>query len=349
MRPVETISWDEADQVVQLIDQTRLPGAYRNVRCASVDRLVRAIQRLEVRGAPALGVAGALGVALAARKIRDKDFHKFSEKLAIEAERLRSARPTAVNLSWGVDRVMARAAKGLSVKEVRELTLSEALSVAEEDARTCHALGAVGAAILPGKCTILTHCNAGALACKEWGTALGVVRSAVESGKEVRVIACETRPLLQGARLTAWELQRDGIDVTVIPDSSAAYLMRQGMVDLVLVGADRVTTDVVFNKIGTYMHAICARHHKVPFYVAAPLSTFDPVRTEDDVEVEQRGREEVAFCGGAETIPTGVPVINYGFDATPLSMIEGIITEKGVLKAPLDWDFISREQNKYSP
>jgi len=346
MKPVETISWDDTDQAVHLIDQTRLPGGYRNVRCASVDRLIRAIQRLEVRGAPALGVAGAMGVALAARRIHDKDFLQFSEKLAIEAERLRRARPTAVNLSWGVDRVMARAATGLSVKEVRDLTLSEALSVADDDARTCHILGGVGAAILPEKCTILTHCNAGALACREWGTALGVVRSAVESGKEVRVIACETRPLLQGARLTAWELQRDGIGITVIPDSSAAYLMRQGMVDLVLVGADRVTSDVVFNKIGTYMHAICARHHKIPFYVAAPLSTFDPVRTEDDVEVEQRGREEVASFAGVETVPPGVPVLNYGFDATPLSLVEGIITEKGVLRAPLDWDFISREQKK---
>jgi methylthioribose-1-phosphate isomerase len=349
MKPVETISWDEADQAVHLIDQTRLPGAYRNVRCASVDRLVRAIQRLEVRGAPALGVAGALGVALAARKIRDKDFHRFSEKLAIEAERLRNARPTAVNLSWGVDRVMARAATGLSVKEVRELALSEALSVADEDARICHALGAVGTGILPRKCTVLTHCNAGALACKEWGTALGVVRSAVESGKEVNVIACETRPLLQGARLTAWELQRDGIAVTVIPDSSAAYLMRQKMVDLVLVGADRITTDVVFNKIGTYMHALCAMYHKVPFFVAAPLSTFDPARTEHDVEVEQRGREEVASWGGIETVPPGVPVLNYGFDATPLSLVKGIITEKGVLAPPLDWDFIAREQKRYSP
>jgi methylthioribose-1-phosphate isomerase len=346
MKTVETITWDGADNVISLIDQTRLPGAYRNVRCASVDRLILAIQRLEVRGAPALGVAGAMGVALAARKIRDRDFHQFSEKLAADADRLRNARPTAVNLSWGVDRVMARARQGLSVKDVRDLTLSEAMAVAEEDARTCHVLGEVGARILPGKCTVLTHCNAGALACREWGTALGVVRSAIERGKEVKVIACETRPLLQGARLTAWELQHDGINVTVIPDSSAAYLMRQGMVDLVIVGADRVTRDVVFNKIGTYMHAICARHHKVPFYVAAPLSTFDPDRMEKDVEVEQRAREEVASFFGVETVPPGVPVLNYGFDATPLSLIKGIITEKGVLEMPLDWDFIEKEQER---
>ncbi|MBP1927490.1 methylthioribose-1-phosphate isomerase [Methanolinea mesophila] len=349
MKTVETISWDEADQAVHLIDQTRLPGAYRNVRCASVDRLVRAIQRLEVRGAPALGVAGALGVALAARKIPDKDFRNFSEKLSADAERLRNARPTAVNLSWGVDRVMAKAGKGLSVKEVRELTLSEALAVAEEDARSCHALGAAGAAILPDQCTVLTHCNAGALACKEWGTALGVVRSAVEAGKKVRVIACETRPLLQGARLTAWELQRDGIDVTVVPDSSAAYLMRLGMIDVVVVGADRVTRDVVFNKIGTYMHAICAMHHKIPFYVAAPLSTFDPDRTEREVEVEQRGRDEVATFGGVETVPHGVPVLNYGFDATPLSLVRGIVTEIGVLAPPLDWDLVVKERERHSP
>jgi methylthioribose-1-phosphate isomerase len=349
MKMVETITWDGADNVISLIDQTRLPGAYRNVRCASVDRLILAIQRLEVRGAPALGVAGAMGVALAARKIRDRDFSHFSEKLAAEADRLRNARPTAVNLSWGVDRVMARAHQGLSVKDVRDLTLSEAMAVAEEDARTCHALGEIGAGILPGKCTVLTHCNAGALACREWGTALGVVRSAVEQGKEVKVIACETRPLLQGARLTAWELQRDGIDVTVIPDSSAAYLMRQGLVDLVIVGADRVTRDVVFNKIGTYMHAICAMHHKVPFFVAAPLSTFDPDRMEKDVEVEQRAREEVASFSGVETVPPGVPVLNYGFDATPLALIKGIITEKGVLEMPLDWDFIGKERERSLP
>jgi methylthioribose-1-phosphate isomerase len=346
MKQIETIFWDETIPGIQLIDQTGLPGRYRMVRCTTVDRLITAIQRLEVRGAPALGVAGAFGVALAARRIREKDFERYIKALRIEAGRIREARPTAVNLSWGVGRVLDCIHDSISVRDVRGRTLEEAQEIAREDAETCHRIGEAGAALLPDRCTVLTHCNAGALACREWGTALGVIRSAVMAGKDVKVIACETRPLLQGARLTAWELARDGIDVTVITDSSAAYLMRQGQIDFALVGADRITRDVVFNKIGTYMHAICAKTHSIPFYVAAPFSTFDPDHTEVDIRVEERGRDEIAYSGRTMNIPDGVPVINHAFDATPLSDITGIITEKGVLQTPLDWDDIKRHTSR---
>jgi methylthioribose-1-phosphate isomerase len=184
---------------------------------------------------------------------------------------------------------------------------------------------------------VLTHCNAGALACREWGTALGVVRSAVEHGKNISVIACETRPLLQGARLTAWELERDAIPVTVIPDSAAAFLMRRGEIDCVIVGADRITRDAVFNKIGTYMHAVCAKSHDIPFFVAAPSSTFDCDHTEEEIEIEEREREEVAhFCGHA-TVPDNVPVRNPAFDVTPLSLVTALITERGVIRPASGW------------
>jgi len=203
-----------------------------------------------------------------------------------------------------------------------------------EDEETCRRIGAFGAELLPEMCTLLTHCNAGALACRCWGTALGVVRSAVEAGKEVRVLACETRPLNQGSRLTCWELNRDGIDVTLITDSTAAYLMRKGVIDCVIVGADRITRDAVFNKIGTYMHAVSARHHGIPFYVAAPVSTFDPARSEEEVIVEERDRAELARCGDRMLAPDDVAILNYAFDATPLDLVDAIVTEVGVLRPP---------------
>ncbi|HUU75197.1 MAG TPA: S-methyl-5-thioribose-1-phosphate isomerase [Methanoregulaceae archaeon] len=341
MKPLETINWDPDEEEIQLIDQTGLPGAYRLVRCTTVNRLIEAIKRLEVRGAPALGVAGAYGVALAARNVRDNDFERYMVKLAAQAEQLKNARPTAVNLAWGVDLVMARIRQAISVLDAKSASLEVAHAIASADVRVCHNLGDFGAEILPDKCTILTHCNAGALACKEWGTALGVVRSGIAAGKKVRVIACETRPLLQGARLTAWELARDGIDVTVITDSSAAHLMRAGDIDLVLVGADRITPDVAFNKIGTYMHAVCAAYHKIPFYVAAPLSTFDPDHSEIEITIEERGRDEIAMCGNRSVVPENAQVLNLAFDATPHSLVAGFITEIGILHSPLDWDEIT--------
>jgi len=337
MKAVETISWDDDEVSVTLIDQTRLPEHFRLVRCRSVDRLISAIRRLEVRGAPALGVAGAYGVVLASRKIREKEHSRFMRALWVEAGRITGARPTAVNLSTGVDFVMRAVEEAHSVPAARADALHAAREFASADARACHELGSHGASLIRGRTTVLTHCNAGALACSEWGTALGVVRSAVESGAEVQVIACETRPLLQGARLTAWELQRDGIPVTVIPDSSAAFLMRRGEIDMVIVGADRVTPDAVFNKIGTYMHAVSARYHEIPFFVAAPLSTFDPGRSTDNVTIEERDRNEVASCGGAVTVPDGVDVRNYAFDLTPHDLVTAFITDVGVMKPPVDW------------
>jgi methylthioribose-1-phosphate isomerase len=338
----ETLWWE--GESLFLIDQTVLPARYEVVECTTVERLARAIRRLEVRGAPALGVAGAYGVALAARSSRVTSLPEFLAGVREAAELLQETRPTAVNLSWGIGRVMARLADTGSVQEAKELALEEARRIAKEDEETCLSLGAVGAALLPDPCTVLTHCNAGALACTRWGTALGVVRSAVAEGKKVHVIACETRPLLQGARLTAWELTRDGIPVTVIPDSAAASLMREGEIDLVLVGADRITRDALFNKIGTYMHALAAQQHGIPFYTAAPLSTFDAVRKESEVTIEERDGEELRTCGERRMIPEKAGVRNPAFDATPLSLVRGVITERGVFSPPLDMDRILSAQ-----
>jgi methylthioribose-1-phosphate isomerase len=332
--PEPTISWDEATGTIRFIDQTLLPGRYEVVTCDSVERLERAIRRLEVRGAPALGVAGGMGVALAAVRSRAATRDAFLREVEEAASELAGARPTAVNLSWGVNRVRAKVRDAADISTGKQAAVQEAMLMAEEDLAVCLRMGDHGADLIPDGATVLTHCNAGALACTGWGTALGVIRSAVRQGKRVQVIACETRPLFQGARLTAWELSRDGIPVTVIPEGAAASLMRRGRIDLVIVGADRITRDAVFNKIGTYMHAVCARHHGIPFYVAAPLSTFDPGSSEQDVTVEERVREEVSRCGDRTLVPEGAGVANPAFDATPLTLVSAIITEDGVLRPP---------------
>jgi len=329
-----TIDWDDDESCIVFIDQTLLPGECRIVRCRDTDRLATAVMRLEIRGAPALGVAGAYGVALAAVTSRQDDLADLLQEVASVAESMKKTRPTAVNLAWGIDRVMKKIRGAQDAGDVRRIALAEAKAIAAEDVETCLAIGRHGAGLLPDRCTVLTHCNAGALACTAWGTALGVIRSAAGMGKEVRVVACETRPLHQGSRLTAWELSRDGVDVTVITDSSAASMMRNGEIDLVITGADRITRDAVFNKIGTYMHAVCAHHHAIPFYVAAPFSTFDLSEEERDVVVEMRGRDEIAFCGGRQLVPDDVVVRNPAFDATPLSLVTAVITEEGVLSPP---------------
>jgi methylthioribose-1-phosphate isomerase len=331
-----TLWWDTGAGCLCYIEQTLLPNEYTVVECRDIYRLATAIRRLEIRGAPALGVAGAYGVALAARTSSARGREEFMDDMRKGAAMLRSTRPTAINLAWGIDRVLALVEGAATVDQARQRALEEAHAVAREDTACCHAIGDHGAALLPERCTVLTHCNAGALACSSWGTALGVIRSAVKSGKQVRVFACETRPLLQGARLTAWELARDGIDVTVITDSMAAQFMRKGTIDAVIVGADRITGDAVFNKIGTYMHAVCARHHGIPFYVAAPLSTFDGRNREEDVVIEERGREEVTTMGNRIFVPDGVSVQNPAFDATPMELVSAIITERGVLQPPPD-------------
>ncbi|HJJ34870.1 MAG TPA: S-methyl-5-thioribose-1-phosphate isomerase [Methanocorpusculum sp.] len=334
MTEEKTIWWNDENSSVMLIDQTLLPTEYKVIEITEVSRLADAIRRLEVRGAPALGVAGAFGVALSAtRCVSDVE---FDETIASDAALLKSTRPTAVNLAWGVDKVL-RSMEKLPPEMARIMALFAAKNIAENDTKACMFLGHNGASLLPQIGTVLTHCNAGALACSSWGTALGVIRSAKKMGKKISVISCETRPLLQGSRLTAWELARDEIPVTTIVDSEAAFLMRQGKIDAVIVGADRITKDAVFNKIGTYMHAVCAKHHGIPFYVAAPTPTFDAGASEADITIEQRGRDEVSGFFGRTTVPENVPVINYAFDATPLDLVTAIITEKGVLYPPYDF------------
>jgi methylthioribose-1-phosphate isomerase len=335
-----TLWWDASANTIRYIDQTLLPLNCTIGECRTIGRLVTAINRLEIRGAPALGVAGAFGIALAAHVCQKTDLDAFLAEVQRDAETVRQTRPTAINLGWGIDRVLTRIRSSHDVVSARRVAIDEAQEVAREDTACCHAIGEQGAALLPDTCTVLTHCNAGSLACSSWGTALGVIRSAVNAGKQVKVIACETRPLLQGARLTAWELSNDGIEVTVVTDSTAAHLMRTSTIDAVIVGADRITCDAVFNKIGTYMHAVCAHHHKIPFYVAAPLSTFDFEKMERDVIIEERGREEVTTMGNRTFVPAAASVKNFAFDATPLDLVTAIITERGVLHPPIDIDSI---------
>ncbi len=334
MSESRTLWWDAALGGIRYIEQTLLPTEYKIIDCTSVGGLAAAIRRLEIRGAPALGVAGAYGVALAARCCTADTYQAFLDRVRNETELLRSTRPTAINLAWGIDRVMTRLSAETEIGSARVAALDEAELIAREDTACCHSIGDNGAALLPDTCTVLTHCNAGALACSSWGTALGVIRSAAGMGKIVNVISCETRPLLQGARLTAWELTRDCIPVTVITDSMAAHFMRTSRIDAVLVGADRITEDAVFNKIGTYMHAVCARHHGIPFYVAAPLSTFDPAMRESDVVIEERGRDEVTIMGNRTFVPPGAGVKNPAFDATPMNLVTAIITENGIVRPP---------------
>jgi len=328
VRDVRTIWWDDG---IWMIDQTRLPAELVTIEIDSVQDLCEAILSLRIRGAPALGAAGAYGVALAAicsRSVAPKDLLRDLDRAG---DIIKSTRPTAVNLSWGVDRVLEAVAGADDADEIRYTALKEAKRVADEDVAVNRALGDIGAELLEDGDCVLTHCNAGRLACVDWGTALGVIRSAVAQGKDIRVYACETRPLNQGSRLTAWELMEDKIPVTLICDSMAGMVMRQGLVDKVIVGADRITCDAVFNKVGTYVHAVLAKEHGIPFYVAAPLSTFDLDRKEEEIVIEERDPDEVRWAGGVWLAPSKVKVYNPAFDATPLDKVTGIITEKGIL------------------
>jgi len=327
-----TIWWNEG---LWLVDQTKLPGELVPIRMQSVRQLVEAIKSLRIRGAPALGAAGAYGIALAAELSPADNAYDMLSELEIAAVMIKDSRPTAVNLAWGVDRVLRAASSLESAEEIREAALREAEEIAEEDIRINKAIGRNGAKLLDDGDRVLTHCNAGRLACVGWGTALGVIRSAIEAGKELHIYACETRPLHQGSRLTAWELAQDGIPVTLICESMSGSLMRKGKIDKAIVGADRITRDVVFNKIGTYNHAVLAKYHKLPFYVAAPLSTFDLRHEEQDIIVEERDAEEICTLAGVRLAPEGIDVYNPAFDATPLDLITGLITEKGVFRPPL--------------
>jgi methylthioribose-1-phosphate isomerase len=324
---------------VEILDQRRLPGEEVYLTLASVEEVARAIEDLAVRGAPAIGCAGALGLALAARASRAGDVAGLRAELAGAARRLARTRPTAVNLDWALGRVLAAADAAdpdPTPEGVAARVVDAALRLVAEDAAACRAIGAAGAALVPDGARVLTHCNAGALATAGYGTALGVVRAAVEAGRRVAVLAGETRPFLQGARLTAWELARDAIPVTVITDGMAGHLMQRGEVDLVLVGADRIAANGdVANKIGTYPLAVLAGSHGIPFYVAAPLSTIDlAAKSGDDIPIEERGRDEVARVAGRAVVPDGVPVRHPAFDVTPARLVTALVTERGVARPP---------------
>jgi methylthioribose-1-phosphate isomerase len=334
---LRTIWWSSENRAIGMIDQTLLPERLEDILVSSVGDLCEAIQSLRVRGAPALGAAGAYGVALAAARSAATDPAALLEEVEEAAGVIRAARPTAVNLSWGVDRVLKAIDEiegSATADEIRAAALAAAEEIAGEDVATNKALGEVGASLLEDGDVVLTHCNAGRLACVGWGTALGVIRSAVAQGKKISVYACETRPLHQGSRLTAWELSEDNIPVTLICDSMAGMIMRQGKIDKVVVGADRITRDAVFNKIGTYTHAVLAKAHGIPFYVAAPISTFDLARSEKDVEIEERDPDEIRRLGNKQLAPLGVPIYNPAFDATPLDLVTAIITERGIFRPP---------------
>lgn len=332
---MRTIYWDNG---VKLIDQTLLPDKFEIMSCDSVEELAEAIKRLSVRGAPALEASGAYGVALAAHQKETSSVEGLKGFLKESAEYLDSTRPTAVNLSYGIHRVLQKSLEGQSIDEIREFALKEAEKVAEEDAKRNKAIGDNGAKLLNDGDTVLTYCNAGSLATVEWGTALGVIRSAVKEGKNIKVYACETSPLNQGSRLTTWEMMQEGIDVTLITDSMSGIVMQKGLIDCVVVGADRIVSDAVFNKIGTYTVSVVAKENSVPFYVAAPVTTFDWSRSMNEVKIEERAEEELTYCHikcqSCKIAPDGVKVYNPAFDPTPLSYVAALITEKGVAYPP---------------
>ena len=324
------IKWENGTVITP--DQTKLPLQEVTLEIKTVDQMAEAIKNLRVRGAPLLGAAAGFGMALAAYNSNAKNKQKFLAELETAGTVIKRQRPTAVNLFWGVDRVLnkGKSAAG-SVEELKAVVILEAQKIADEDAAQNHAIGENGAVLIKDGDTILTHCNAGELATVEYGTALGVVRAAWEEGKRIKVIADETRPLLQGARLTTYELKQQGIPVTLITDNMAGYVMSKGLVDLVIVGADRIVQDAVFNKIGTYSVAVLAHEHKIPFYVAAPKSTFDLTRKAAEVEIEERKSEEVTHIGSVQIAPNGVAVMNPSFDSTPLKYVTAIITESRVI------------------
>jgi methylthioribose-1-phosphate isomerase len=326
--------------VVVMIDQRKLPARELYVRCRTAPEVARAIKSMVIRGAPAIGVAAAFGVALGTRLSKTTGTQKLATEFYKTCELMAATRPTAVNLFWAIDRMKrafaAGAERGESVEQIKDRLDREADDIHDEDVANCRAMGAFGAAVVPDAARILTHCNAGALATAGYGTALGVIRGAVEAGKRVTVLADETRPFLQGARLTAWELVRDGIDTTVITDNMAGALMRQGLIDLVVVGADRIAANGdTANKIGTYTVAVLAREHGIPFYVAAPLSTIDLGTADGEgIPIEERNAREVTHLAGTPLTPAGAKVRNPAFDVTPNVLIAGIITERGVFRAP---------------
>ena len=331
-----TIEWQ--DDAVVMIDQRKLPTKEVYVRCKTANEVARAIKTMVIRGAPAIGVSAAMGLALGVKKSSATGTRQLLAEFLKSCEVMAATRPTAVNLFWAIERMKQRfaalAQAGASVDDIKTALVAEAQLIHDEDVASCKAMGAFGATLVPQEATILTHCNAGALATAGYGTALGVIRGARDAGKAVKVLADETRPFLQGARLTAWELLKDGIDTTVITDNMAGALMREGLIDLVVVGADRIAANGdTANKIGTYSVAVLAKENGVPFYVAAPLSTIDlETPTGDRIPIEERPAREVTHVFAAQITPEGAGIRNPAFDVTPARYISAIITEKGVSK-----------------
>ena len=336
-KSVTTLEWiGGADGYLRLLDQTRLPAEVAHVECRDVETVFEAIRSLRVRGAPAIGIAAAYGVCIGLQAAARGDADAFHGRLADVMSYLAKSRPTAVNLFWALDRMRRAAAgmRGWAPHECAKRLLAEARAIHQEDRAMCHAIGRHGAELLADGQGVLTHCNAGGLATSEYGTALAVFYAAQDAGKRLHVYADETRPLLQGARLTAWELMQRGIDVTLICDSMAAQVMREGRVQAAFVGADRIAANGdAANKVGTYGVALLAAAHDIPFYVAAPSSTFDlSIASGDDIPIEERGSEEITHGFGRQTAPDGVQVYNPAFDVTPARLIKAIVCERGLIE-----------------
>jgi methylthioribose-1-phosphate isomerase len=331
---------DFTDDAVVMVDQRKLPGEEVYVRCTTPQEVAKAIKTMVIRGAPAIGVSAAMGLALGVRTSKATGTQKLAVEFYKLCDLMAGTRPTAVNLFWAIDRMKRSFAQGVtageSVEQLQARLTAEARRIHDEDVASCRALGAHGAEVVPADGCVLTHCNAGALATAGYGTALGVIRAAVEQGKNVRVLADETRPFLQGARLTAWELVRDGIPTTVITDSMAGALMRAGDVDMVVVGADRIAANGdTANKVGTYTVAVLAKEHGIPFYVAAPISTIDLATADGSgIPIEERPSREVTHVKSVQLTPDGAGIRNPAFDVTPYHLIAGIITERGIFRAP---------------
>ncbi len=343
---VPTVEWK--DGAVRLLDQSRLPGAVEFLDCRDYKAVGDAIRTLKVRGAPAIGVTAAMGVALGAQAICATDYPTFAQAVFTICDDLAATRPTAVNLFWALERMRRKLelVRDQPVSTIKQVLTLESQAILEEDITLCKTIGRHGAELIRDGQTVLTHCNAGSLATAGYGTALGVIRAACEQGKKINVIADETRPVLQGSRLTAWELMQDHIPVTLITDNMAGSLMRQGKIHLCVVGADRIAANGdVANKIGTYSVAVLAKAHNIPFYVAAPYSTIDlNTKSGDEIPIEQRNPSEVTSIHGSHPIaPKGVAVYNPAFDVTPAELITGIITERGVFKPG---DLASQFQSK---
>ncbi len=346
MEHIDTLGWvGEVDGYLRMIDQTRLPVEFLQIDCHDVPSVVEAIKMLRVRGAPAIGIAAAYGVCVGMQSATAEDEAAFFARLDQVVDLLGASRPTAVNLFWALERMKRKATglRGRPSPQIAEALLAEARTIHKEDRQICRDIGRHGAELLDDGDGVLTHCNAGGLATADYGTALAVMFAAAESGKRLHVFADETRPLLQGARLTAWELQQREIDVTVICDSMAAVVMREGRVQAVITGADRIAANGdVANKIGTYGVALLAAAHKIPFYVAAPISTFDMSLPDGSaIPIEQRDPEEITHGFGRRTAPEGVGVYNPAFDVTPAELIEALICERGIIR-PVTPEQISR-------